>query len=426
MDGRRTDLDLRRLRSFVAVAERLHFGQAAAALHVTRPALSRQIQRLEHDLGVTLFRRNSREVALTPAGEQFLQDSRDLLAAARAARIRVRRTAAGEGVLKAGFMLSSGITAPLHAFSAREPQVCVELVRLRWWSRSAALLDGTADVGFVRLPVDAERLRVLPLYREGICAVLPVRHPLAGEDAVGLRALADEPLLRYAGASPAWSAVWNADPRPDGAPWRHGPDVHDWRRSWRTSGPTAGRCWCPSRSRRCPRAPTSLTCRSPTWRPTRTTPGTSPAGRARGWRHDRRGDRRCPAGAVEPDGGLLHEPLWAAAYVINGGCSDDGFDYFRGWLIAQGREVFERAVARPGALADLPVLRASAADGHCLECGEALSIVWNARIRATGRRLAGDASTIRYPELDPTGDFDFDDHAETTRRLPRPAALHLE
>lgn len=119
-------------------------------------------------------------------------------------------------------------------------------------------------------------------------------------------------------------------------------------------------------------------------------------------------------------------PLWAAAYVINGGCSDDGFDCFRGWLIAQGREVFGRAAARPDALADLPVVRASAADGHCLECEEVLSIVWNARIRATGRRLAGDAFTLRYPELDPTWDFDFDDHAETTRRLPRPAALHLE
>ncbi|CAL9342269.1 LysR substrate-binding domain-containing protein [Streptomyces werraensis] len=227
MDGGRTDLDLRRLRSFVAVAERLHFGQAAAALHVTQPALSRQIQQLEHDLGVSLFRRSSREVALTPAGEQFLQDSRELLAAARAAQNRARRIAAGEGVLKVGFMLSSDITAPLHAFSAREPEVRIELVRLRWWSQSADLLDGTADVGFVRLPVDADRLRVLPLYQEGLCAVLPVRHPLAGEDTVGLRALADEPLLHYAGASPAWSAVWNADPRPDGTRWLRGPDVHD-------------------------------------------------------------------------------------------------------------------------------------------------------------------------------------------------------
>ncbi|MFI0504020.1 DUF4240 domain-containing protein [Streptomyces albogriseolus] len=119
-------------------------------------------------------------------------------------------------------------------------------------------------------------------------------------------------------------------------------------------------------------------------------------------------------------------PLWAAAYVINGGCSDDGFDYFRGWLIAQGRETFERAVADPDALAALPVVRASAADGHDLECEGVLSIVWNAHIRATGRQLPGDAFTIRYPELDPTWNVDFDDHAETTRRLPRLAALHLE
>ncbi|MEU1183133.1 DUF4240 domain-containing protein [Streptomyces sp. NPDC005820] len=119
-------------------------------------------------------------------------------------------------------------------------------------------------------------------------------------------------------------------------------------------------------------------------------------------------------------------PLWAAAYVINGGCSDDGFDYFRGWLIAQGREAFEGIVADPDALAELPVVRASAADGLDLECEEALSIVWNAHIMATGEQLPDDAFTIRYPELDPTWNFDFDDHSELTRRLPRLAALYLE
>ncbi|MFC9245678.1 DUF4240 domain-containing protein [Streptomyces sp. NPDC057136] len=67
-------------------------------------------------------------------------------------------------------------------------------------------------------------------------------------------------------------------------------------------------------------------------------------------------------------------PLWAAAYVINGGCSDDGFDYFRGWLIAQGREVFERTAADPDALAEVPIVRASAADGLDLACEEVLSI----------------------------------------------------
>ncbi len=280
MDGGQTDLDLRRLRSFVAVAERLHFGQAAAALHVTQPALSRQIQQLEHDLGVVLFHRSSREVALTPAGEQFLHDSRELLAAARAARNRARRIAAGEGVLKIGFMLSSDITAPLHAFSARRPEARIELVRLRWWSQATDLSDGTADVGFVRLPVDSDRLSVLPLYRERLCAVLSVRHPMAGEAAVGLRDLADEPLLRYAGAAPAWSAVWNADPGPTAPGGGAGRTCTTWRRSWRTSAPGAVWCSCRSRSRRSSRAPTSPTCPSPTHRPGRwRSPGTATAPR---------------------------------------------------------------------------------------------------------------------------------------------------
>ncbi|MGW1065682.1 DUF4240 domain-containing protein [Streptomyces aureus] len=119
-------------------------------------------------------------------------------------------------------------------------------------------------------------------------------------------------------------------------------------------------------------------------------------------------------------------PLWAAAYVINGGCSDDGFDYFRGWLIAQGRQVFEGVVGDPDALARLPIVQASAADGVDLEGEDTLSIAWNAHITATGGQLPTDAFTIRYPELDPAWDFDFDDRGEMARRLPGLAALYLD
>ncbi|MES5820772.1 DUF4240 domain-containing protein [Streptomyces sp. RG80] len=119
-------------------------------------------------------------------------------------------------------------------------------------------------------------------------------------------------------------------------------------------------------------------------------------------------------------------PLWAAAYMINGGCSDDGFDYFRGWLITQGREVFERTILDPDALAELPVVRASAVDGIDLEGEDTLSIAWDAHVKATGGQLPDDAFTIRYPELDPAWDFDFDDRDEMTSRLPRLAALYLQ
>ncbi|MFE7409160.1 DUF4240 domain-containing protein [Streptomyces laurentii] len=119
-------------------------------------------------------------------------------------------------------------------------------------------------------------------------------------------------------------------------------------------------------------------------------------------------------------------PLWAAAYLAHGGCSDDGFDYFRGWLIAQGREAFERVVADPDALAELPVVQASAAGGVDLEGEDMLGIAWNAHISVTGDQLPASPPTVPYRELDPTWNFDFDDHDEMTRRLPRLAALYLE
>ncbi|MFJ9676868.1 DUF4240 domain-containing protein [Streptomyces sp. NPDC101194] len=117
-------------------------------------------------------------------------------------------------------------------------------------------------------------------------------------------------------------------------------------------------------------------------------------------------------------------PLWAAAYTINGGCSDDGFDYFRGWLTAQGREVFERVVADPDTLAELPVIRAAAAEGEEVECESMLALAWEAHRAATGEDLPGGSFSIRYPALDPEWDFDFDDAERVALRLPNLAALY--
>ena len=116
-------------------------------------------------------------------------------------------------------------------------------------------------------------------------------------------------------------------------------------------------------------------------------------------------------------------PLWAAAFLINGGCSDDGFDYFRGWLILQGRETFERVVADPDSLAGLDAVRAAVAYGLDLDGEEALSIAWEACRRATGEQLPAGSFRVRYPELDQAWNFDFDDMTEMRRRLPRLAAL---
>ena len=115
--------------------------------------------------------------------------------------------------------------------------------------------------------------------------------------------------------------------------------------------------------------------------------------------------------------------LWAAASLINGGCGDDGFEYFRGWLIVQGREVFDRSVGDPDSLADLPVIGPPTLDRPPVECEETLYIAMRAYRAATGAELPAEAFTIRYPEPDAGWDFDFDDRTKMEQRLPRLTAL---
>ncbi|GAA4956114.1 hypothetical protein HD597_001661 [Nonomuraea thailandensis] len=122
--------------------------------------------------------------------------------------------------------------------------------------------------------------------------------------------------------------------------------------------------------------------------------------------------------------GSYRAPLWGAAYMINGGCSDDAFEYFRGWLITQGREVFERVVADPDSLADLPAVQEAAAGRLEKDCEEMLGAAYSAYEKATGERLPQGSYTIRYPDLDPEWSFDFEEGDELDRRLPRLAALY--
>jgi len=115
--------------------------------------------------------------------------------------------------------------------------------------------------------------------------------------------------------------------------------------------------------------------------------------------------------------------LWAAASLINGGCGDDGFEDFRGWLIVQGREVFEQSVADPDSLADLPVTGPPSLDRPSIECEETLYIAMRAHRAATGEEIPADVFKVPYPELDAGWDFDFADRTKMARRLPRLTSL---
>jgi hypothetical protein len=116
--------------------------------------------------------------------------------------------------------------------------------------------------------------------------------------------------------------------------------------------------------------------------------------------------------------------LWAAAYVINGGASDDGFEYFRGWLITQGQAVFDQALADPDSLADLPAVTIACSRGDILEEEAVLYVASDAYHDATDEELPADALTVRYPELD--FDVDFEEESEMRRLLPRLTNLCYE
>jgi Protein of unknown function (DUF4240) len=118
------------------------------------------------------------------------------------------------------------------------------------------------------------------------------------------------------------------------------------------------------------------------------------------------------------------EDLWAAAYLINGGCSDDGFDNFRGWLIAHGRDAVAEAVRTPDSLAELPAVQAAADNGAVFEAEAVLTIAEVAYSQATGSGLPPREAPV--PRPDPAMLWDFDDEDEMRRRLPRLAALFLE
>jgi hypothetical protein len=117
------------------------------------------------------------------------------------------------------------------------------------------------------------------------------------------------------------------------------------------------------------------------------------------------------------------EDLWAAANLIHGGCSEEGFDAFRGWLIAHGREAVARSVRSPDSLADVPVVRAAAETGAVFEAPEVLSIAAEAYREATGEDLPGEERPKTRPDVAEL--WDFDDEEEMQRRLPKLSALFL-
>ena len=193
---------LRHLRYFIAVAEELHFGHAAARLNISQPPLSQQIQILEQQIGARLFARTNRSVSLTEAGRQFLADSRQILtqvddAAARAARLHHGET----GELRIGFTSSApfikAVSDTLSTFRRRYPDVHIQTRETNTREQIVPLNEGALDLGLMRNTQLPETLIWERVLREPLLAMVPRDHPLASQPRVSLRELAREPFVFF-------------------------------------------------------------------------------------------------------------------------------------------------------------------------------------------------------------------------------------
>jgi DNA-binding transcriptional LysR family regulator len=199
------EMDTRLLRSFVMVAEELHFGRAAERAHLAQPALSRQIKRLEDELGAQLFVRDRRKVVLTEAGRAYLKEARAILERVDLAQQVVRRAGRGEvGSLSFGYeesTLYSIFPGVVRLYRDRFPGVVLELREMCTADQEEALLEGGIDVGLVQEPVHANGLRVETVLEEPLVAALPAQHPLVDVPKVELEDLAEDPFVIF----PRWT-----------------------------------------------------------------------------------------------------------------------------------------------------------------------------------------------------------------------------
>ncbi|MFG2278626.1 LysR family transcriptional regulator [Streptomyces asoensis] len=217
---------------FVVLSEELHFRRAAARLFITQSALSQQIRDVEQRLGLRLFERTSRAVALTDAGRALLPEAR----AAVDAVARVRRIADAQARRLSDELVVGTVGAEaamphtravLRALLERRPRTTVRVVGLNFADHLAALGRQEVDVMFLRPPVPAG-IELHQLAIEPRVACLAAGDPLAALPGVTLAQLAGRPVVAVPEEVPrVWWDFWAVDPRPDGSPVRYGPVATD-------------------------------------------------------------------------------------------------------------------------------------------------------------------------------------------------------
>lgn len=209
----RADLDLRKVRYFVAVASTLNFRGASEELHIAQPVLSRQIRALEDELGTVLFVRGPRGTSLTAAGEQLLADAVPLLEFASATMRRARQAAETIDRIVVGAMPGLLITPALSAFREHHAPSRVEVVSTTWETQISLVRDGSLDISLAREPFDAAGLRAVKLASETRVALVKRDTDMANNDSLAITDLAWVQLLQDPDLAPEWTQAASAELR---------------------------------------------------------------------------------------------------------------------------------------------------------------------------------------------------------------------
>lgn len=194
-------MELRHLRYFLAVAEELHFGRAAARVHIAQPPLSQQIRQLEEELGVQLFKRTRRMVELTDAGKVFQKESYKVLESVERGIAKARLAGRGEaGWLSVGFIGSSTyivLPAILREFQRKYPDIELVLQEIESSEQNKALQDGRIHISIARFPKPDPELIFESIYREELIGAISTNHPLSKRKLLTLSEVANEPFILF-------------------------------------------------------------------------------------------------------------------------------------------------------------------------------------------------------------------------------------
>jgi DNA-binding transcriptional LysR family regulator len=212
---------LRQLRYFVVLGEELNYRRAAERLFITQPALSTAIKQLEHQVGVPLFIRTTREVALTEFGAAWLPTVRDALAGVDSAVEDLVSLSRRNRRIRLGYLIGTGadvLFRLVRHFEAAYPEISVEPKEFDFSDPTAGLADRTTEVALIRPPVDLPEHRMLILDAEYWVACLPRDHRFAKRSEVAIAELLDDPIVVAPSSAGRWRDYWMAMDAREGKP----------------------------------------------------------------------------------------------------------------------------------------------------------------------------------------------------------------